>query len=71
MHLALLPVIKDFLGEEPGAAAIEEVVEDAKDEEGALEDEVDEGSVHGHGGFSMLLGVGGRWHPGVGEGRKS
>ncbi len=47
MHLALLSVIEDLLSEEPGAAAVEEVVENAEDEEGALEDEVDEGPVDG------------------------
>ncbi len=71
MHLTLLPVVEDFLGKEPGTAAVEEIVEYAEDEEGTLEDEVDAGPVNGSGVFSMLLGdVSGR-HPGVGGGRKS
>ena len=69
MHLALLPVVKDFLGKELSATAVDEVVEDAKEEEGALEGKVDEGPVNGRGGCSMLLGVGGGWHPRVGGAR--
>ena len=71
MQLALLPVVEDVLSEELGAAAVEEVVEDAEEEEGALEEEVDVCPVDGRGILRMLLGIVGRWHPGVGGGRKS
>ncbi len=70
MQLALLPVVEDLLSEELGAAAVEEVVEDAEEEEGALEEEVDVGPVDGCGVFRMLMGIVGWWHPGVGGGRK-
>ncbi len=55
MQLALLPVVEDLLGEEFGAATVEEVVENAEEEEGALEEEVDVGPVNGGGIFRMLL----------------
>ncbi len=71
MQLALLPVVEDFLSEELGTAAVEEVVEDAEEEEGALEEEVDVCPVDGRGILRMLLGIVGWWHPGVGGGRKS
>ncbi len=71
MQLALLPVVEDLLSEELGAAAVEEVVEDAEEEEDALEEEVDVGPVNGRGIFRMLLGIVGGWHPEVGGGRKS
>ena len=70
MQFALLPVVEDLLCEELCAAAVEEVVEDAEDEEGALEEEVDEGPVNGRGIVRMLLGVMGGWHPRGGGGRK-
>ncbi len=70
MHLTLLPVVVNFLSEESGAAALDEVVEYAENEEGALEGEINEGPVVGGGAFSMLLGVVGWRHSGVGGGRK-
>ncbi len=57
MQLALLPVVEDLLSEELGAAPVEEVVEDAEEEEGALEEEVDVGPVDRRGIFRMLLGI--------------
>ena len=64
-------LVEDLLSKQLGTAAVEAVVEDAEDEEGALEEEVDEGPVDGRGVIRMLLGVMGGWHPGVGGGRKS
>ena len=56
-------MVEDLFGEEFGAAAVEEVVEDAEEEEGALEEEVDEGPIDGRGVVRMLLGVMGGRHP--------
>ncbi len=63
MQLTLLPVVEDLLSEELGAAAVEEVVEDAEEEEGALEEEGDVGPGDGREIFRMLTGIVGWWHP--------
>ncbi len=64
MHLTLLPVVEDILGEEFGTVAVEEdVVEDAKDEEGDLEEDVDKGLVDGCGVLRMLFGALGGLYP--------
>ena len=61
VYFALLPVVKDLLSEELSAAAVEEVVEDAEEVEGALEEEVDEGPVDGLRIIRMFLVImGGR-----------
>ncbi len=70
MHLALLPVIENLLSEESGAAAVDKMVEYAENEEGTLEGEVNEGPVDGRRAFSMLFGVVGGRHSGVGGGSK-